>query len=108
MGKGEGEKSDRGVAYLTIGILCLEAIRLDDDRRECDYLWFILGGGVQQAIMTIWIDTEGALCMQIHFVLVMRKLWTEKEREGEEERITVCRQKLHISRVCARCDTHLI
>lgn len=27
------------------------------------------------------------------------------KREGEEERITVCRQKLHIRRVCARCDT---
>lgn len=62
------------LCWLTIGILCLEAISLDYHRREYDYLWFILGGGVQQAIMTIRIDTEGALCVQIHFVLVVCKL----------------------------------
>jgi len=90
--------------WLTIGILCLEAISLDYHRREYDYLWFILGGGVQQAIMTIRIDTEGALCVQIHFVLVMCKLCSVFRFGGRH----MCHAKLRIRHGECKYYTHLI
>jgi len=85
------------VIHLTIGIFCLEAIRLNDDRREDDYLWFILGGGVQQAIMTIGIDTKGALGMQIHFILIMCKLQERQiqiERERDRASVSIAHVKI--------------